>query len=103
MGYTYEISKLCIEAFNNDLQKIINYLSEKNKPSSELDDLMIELKQIISYNNKIKINKIEKIENSKEILKNLASEMPEDDEAYLDLNLEEDMFYIKKYYSYLGI
>jgi len=44
---------------------------------------------------------LEKRLNAKELLNNLANEIPDDDEAYLDLNLDEDTFFINKYYSLL--
>lgn len=43
----------------------------------------------------------EKTLEAQKLLKKISAEMPADDEEYLDLNIDEDAFYINKYYSLL--
>ena len=112
MGFDLELGKLCLKAFKNDLQKAINFfLENKLNPLGQQEPINFEsikekLKKLIKDH---KVNDdqpgtstdLEKRLNAKELLSNLANEIPDDDEAYLDFNLDEDTFFINKYYSLL--
>ena len=128
MGYDLEMCKLCLEAFRNDLAKAVNFFLE-NKDNL-LDSNLIKSKlEAIIQQSKSNSNSptssrgaqgsdqpttsassllaeqlhenITKTKNAQDLLDNLAKEMPDDDEAYLDLNVDEDALFINKYYSLL--
>lgn len=114
MGFDLELGKLCLKAFKNNLQKAINFfLENKLNPLGQQEPFDFELikeklKKLIKDNKDAENDELpgtstdlEKRLNAKELLNNLANEIPDDDEAYLDLNLDEDTFFINKYYSLL--
>ncbi len=108
MGYDLDLCKLCLQVFNSDLNKAINFFLENKGILEDKDNLKTKLESLIKNksipNEKSTIehqNKIEKAYNAKRLLNKIAKDMPEDDEAYLDFNMEEDAFYINKYYSLL--
>ena len=110
MGYDLDISKLCLEAFKNNMDKVISFFSEKSGENLEeqIKDIIRKetgLADQVEFDNKPTTSKLaaEKAVNAKKLLDNLAVKMPEDDEAYLDLNMDEDVIFIEKYYSLLGI
>lgn len=126
MGYEIELSKLCLEAFNLNIQKSIDYLLSKQNLFTTPNGLTMlehELRHLVEHNknlNKLndttsttastsKATNDEKVDNfkrkieAKALLDDLAKDMPEDGEEYLDFNLDDDLLYINKYYSLLGI
>ncbi len=114
MGFDLELAKLCLKAFKNNLQKAINFfLENKLNPLEQQEPLHFEtmkekLKKLINENKDAESEErpgtskdLEKCLNANELLNNLANEIPDDDEAYLDFDLDEDTFFINKYYSLL--
>jgi len=108
MGYDLELCKLCLQVFNSDLNKAVNFFLENKSLLQDKDVLKTKLESLIKTDsNKIENNhfeqldKIEKAHKANVLLNKIAKDMPEDDEAYLDLNIEEDALYINKYYSLL--
>ena len=122
MGYDLELAELCLKAFQGDIQKATNFFIENRellKDPNAIKALLsskLPLSQPLSQNTgetkpstsqasleavvKVKEN-LEKQKHAKDLLDEIAGEMPEDDEAYLDLNTEEDAFFLNKYYSLL--
>lgn len=105
MGFSLDLCNLCLRAFDNDLKNAIQFLSE-NK--NEWNDLEILLLKHIEAQNDSELEEAstsgtcnKNAETAKKIFAGLAEEMTKDDEAYLDFNLDEDSFFINKYYSLL--
>lgn len=108
MGYDLETCKLCLQAFDNNIQKTVNFFVENKNIIFDSSKIKEKLEEIISNKEKYGqtsegttasssitdeiVNKIEKTRNAQMLINDLAQEMPEDDEAYLDLNTEEDFF-----------
>lgn len=107
MGYDLELCRLCLQVFQNDLNKAIHFFLENKDTLHNLATVKTKLESMIAKTSKTarpdELDKLEKAINAKKLLKNIANDMSDDDEAYLDLNLEEDAFYINKYYSLLEI
>ena len=108
MGYDLDLCKLCLQVFNSDLNKAIHFFLENKGILEDKHNLKTKLESLIkdksssNENNSIEHqNKIEKAYKANRLLNKIAKDMPEDDEAYLDFNMEEDAFYINKYYSLL--
>ena len=118
MGYDFELAELCLKAFRGNLQKATDFFLENreliNDPSaikaklSTLTPTTASSEEVKPCTSQAKpeglekaLEKLEKQKNAQTLLDEIAGEMPEDDEAYLDLNTEEDAFYINKYYSLL--
>ena len=107
MGYDMELCQLCLQAFTNDLNKAINFFLENKDALADVAFIKTKLNSIIrnmdisSHHDQQK--QLEKALNAKNLLNSITKDIPDDDEAYLDLNLEEDAFYINKYYSLIEI
>ena len=107
MGYDLELCKMCLQAFDNDINKAINFFLENKNDLLDNEIIKSKLESMVSKASSIqesdKQNKLEKAYKANRLLNTIAKDMPEDDEAYLDLNIDEDAFYINKYYSLLDI
>jgi hypothetical protein len=105
MGFDLKLSKLCLKAFNNNLEKSIEFFNRNKEMNYEQikESLKIIRESMPSDNDTLDViqSNLEKTKNAQELLSNIAKEMPDDDEAYLDFNLDEDAFFINKYYSLL--
>ena len=101
MGFDLEESKKCLESMGTNMQKIIDFLS--NTKSKNFDELKSNLNTVQPSCSKTQEfrEKIGKAIDAQKLMSTLAEEMPEDDEAYLDFNTDEDLFFINKYYSLL--
>ena len=105
MGFSQDLCTLCLRAFDNDLKSAIKFFNENKNDWKDLEILL--LKHMEAQND----SELEEVsastswdnnaETAKKIFAGLTEEMTKDDEAYLDLNLEEDKFFINKYYSLL--
>ena len=99
MGFDRKLSKLCLKAFNNNLEKSIEFFN-RNKDSYEQikEKLKLIRDSMPSESDTLDAieSHLEKTKNAQELLSNIAKEMPDDDEAYLDFNLDEDAFFINK-------
>lgn len=103
LGYDLNLCKLCLKAFKNNIQKSIDFFFENKADLNDLTLLESKLNDLININvNKLSSEDIEKANNARKLINNLKSEISQDDEAYLDLNLEEDAFFINKYYSLIN-
>lgn len=87
------------------MEKAANFLLE-NRSESETQELKQKLESVLqglnipkSVESELEMRK--KTAEAQNLLSKISSEIPEDDEAYLDLNTDEDAFYINKYYSLL--
>ena len=105
MGYDLDLCKLCLQVFNSDLNKAVNFflenktiLQDKNALKTKLESLIKTDSNKIEKNSLEHQNKIEKAHKANILLNKIAKDMPEDDEAYLDLNIDEDVLYINKYF-----
>ena len=118
MGFNKEMSKLCLKAFKNNMNKSLDFFTQNKDLMSSLDpnnfnSIRDKLKNLIEANKEAStssssedtasalLDEMEKTKNAQELIANLASEMPKDEDAYLDFNLDEDSFFINKYYSLL--
>ena len=103
MGYDLDMCKLCLQAFNSDLNRAVNFFLENKNLIQEKEQLKSKLESLINMDlKKIDTNvKSEKALKASVLLNKIAKDIPEDDEAYLDLNMDEDAIYINKYYSLL--
>jgi len=107
MGFDPKLSKLCLKAFNNNLKKSLEFFTHNKDSLFNIEYIKEKLRNIRdlmpSDNDTLDVieSNLEKTKNAQELLSNIAKEMPDDDEAYLDLNLDEDAFFINKYYSLL--
>jgi hypothetical protein len=107
MGFDTKLSKLCLKAFNNNLEKSLEFFNRNKDSLFNYEYIKEKLKLIRnsmpSDNDTLDTieSNLEKTKNAQELLSNIAKEMPDDDEAYLDFNLDEDAFFINKYYSLL--
>ena len=100
MGFDLELARQTFEAFKNDFGKTANFLlenSQQGEPATE------ELRKKVNslLNRPLSPEIQQKTQQAQELLSKISAEMPDDDEAYLDLNTDEDAFYINKYYSLL--
>ena len=103
LGYDLNLCKLCLKAFKNNIQKSIDFFFENKADLNDFTLLESKLNDLININvNKLSSEDIEKANNARKLINNLKSEISQDDEAYLDLNLEEDAFFINKYYSLIN-
>lgn len=87
------------------MEKAANFLLE-NRSESETQELKQKVESVLqglnipkSVESELEMRK--KTAEAQNLLSKISSEIPEDDEAYLDLNTDEDAFYINKYYSLL--
>lgn len=106
MGYDLNLCKLCLTAFKNNIQKSIDFFCRNLSNLADLNLMEEKLKEIIDKNRdelNVTPEEIEKAENAQKFIDSIKKDINEDDEAYLDLNLEEDAFYINKYYSLLNL
>jgi hypothetical protein len=107
MGYDLELCKLCLQAFDSDLNKALNFFLENKNSLHDAASIKCKLEDILKISDNTldrdKQTKAEKAHKANQLLNNIVKDMPDDDEAYLDLNMEEDSFYINKYYSLLEI
>lgn len=78
----------------------------ENRSESETQELKQKVESVLqglnipkSVESELEMRK--KTAEAQNLLSKISSEIPEDDEAYLDLNTDEDAFYINKYYSLL--
>lgn len=105
MGYDLELCRLCLGAFENNLQKAVNFFLENKNDMLNVNLIKEKLQNVIEKKSGERPcsskEDSEKTLNAQKIISNLAQEMPDDDEAYLDFNIEEDAFYINKYFSLL--
>ena len=119
MGYDFDLAQLCLKAFQGNIQKATNFFLENRELINDPDALKAKLTTLgpnaSSTTNEVKpstskktpeslekaLEKLEKQKNAQTLLDEIAGEMPEDDEAYLDLNTEEDTFFLNQYYSLL--
>lgn len=103
MGFDVERAKQVLKAFNNDLAKAASFLLENMSTNTgqelkkKIEDL---LKSAIEDQEPSEL-KQKKLEQAQNLMSKLSAEMPDDDEDYLDLNTDEDAFFINKYYSLL--
>lgn len=96
MGLDENLSKLCVDKLGNNLGQIIDFIN--NNKGRSFSDLKCQLNSILPEGS---IKKFEKKMEAQMIIDQVVSELPEDDEAYLDFNAEDDLLFIKKYYSLL--
>ena len=87
------------------MEKAANFLLE-NRSESETQELKQKVESVLqglnipkSVESELEMRK--KTAEAQNLLSKISSEIPEDDEAYLDLNTDDDSFYINKYYSLL--
>ena len=94
---------MCLKSFKNNIQKSIDFFFENKADLHDFTLLESKLNDLININvNKLSSEDIEKANSARKLINNLKSEISQDDEAYLDLNLEEDAFFINKYYSLIN-
>jgi hypothetical protein len=104
MGYDQEVAKLSLQAFGSNIQKSMEFFMS-NQNAKSVEELQKELLKLIK-NDQVasaattSIEEIMKAKKAKELINN---DVPEDDEEYLDFNLDEDSLFINKYYSLLSI
>lgn len=112
MGYDSQLARLSLQAFDSNIQKSIEYFLSKQGASS-MHDLEKELLALIETNSKNNksakstgleeasksLEEMMKAKRAKELLHN---SVPEDDEEYLDFNLDDDALFINEYYSLLA-
>lgn len=96
MGFKKDLSELCVDKLGNNLEKIVDYMNNNKGQTSS--DLEFQLDSILPG---CSSKKIKKTMEAQKIIDQVVSELPEDDEAYLDFSVEDDLFFIKKYYSLL--
>lgn len=107
MGFDKSLAKMCLKAFNNNMDKSLEFFDRNKESLADSDLIKDKLKEIRNLMPEAGQTldaieaELEKKKNAEGIISELAKEMPEDDEAYLDLNLEDDTFFINKYYSLL--
>jgi hypothetical protein len=119
MGYDEELCRLCLAAFNNDVNKSIEYFLENRQllqsditmfkqnlnsliqDSSSTQQLSRPSTSTSASTSNSHQQMREKEEKANELISTLKSEISEDDEAYLDIDIEEDAIFINKYYSLL--
>lgn len=106
MGFDLDVCKQAFDAFQSDMEKTLNFMLE-NRNSGEAQDLKNKVEELVqSVTDRPRTSKDDfemrqKTLDAQSLLSKLSAEMSEDDEAYLDLNTDEDAFYIDKYLSML--
>lgn len=110
MGFSQELSELCLKVYNGSLRKAIDFLSTNKNEWADLRVMLEDKLKLLSQDSANSGSDTEeattsklssKLKNAIKVYEDLAGEMAKDDEAYLDFNLTEDEFYITKYYSLL--
>ncbi|CAF0966900.1 unnamed protein product [Brachionus calyciflorus] len=102
MGFDLETCKLCLKTIGPNLQKSIEFLTQNKNESLELfKQKLEEIQPSCSKQTEELRQNLSKAIDAQKLLSNLAGEIPEDDEAYLDLNTDDDLYFINKYYSLL--
>lgn len=102
LGLEKNLGQLCLKVFENNVQKSIHFINENSNILNDYPLLESKLKELIKKTTNLSDQDIEKSENARKIIKNLKNEISQDDEAYLDFNLDDDAFFINKYYSLLN-
>ena len=102
LGLDKNLGQLCLKVFENNVHKSIHFINENSNILNDYPLLESKLKELIKKTSNLSDQDIEKSENARKIIKNLKNEITQDDEAYLDFNLDDDAFFINKYYSLLN-
>ena len=103
MGYDVNVCRLCLSAFKNNISKSIQFFVQNKDDSAGLEQKLNELiRKQTERNLNMSPHELEKAENARKLVENLKKEISDDDEAYLDFNLDDDSFFINKYYSLLN-
>ena len=105
MGYDQQLAKLSLQAFGSNIQKSIEFLMS-NQNTKGFEEIQKELLKLVKSNpakTSTAATNIEEIMKAKKAKELIHNDAPEDDEEYLDLNLDEDALFINKYYSLLAI
>jgi hypothetical protein len=102
LGLDKNLGQLCLKVFENNVHKSIHFINENSNILNDYPLLESKLKELIKKTTNLSDQDIEKSENARKIIKNLKNEISQDDEAYLDFNLDDDAFFINKYYSLLN-
>lgn len=99
---------MALSAFSNNADKTMNFMMENRELMTRSLEMfktklteMAGANQATSSKSSEMVDQLLKKANAQNLMENLAGEIPDDDEAYLDLNTDEDEFYINKYYSLL--
>lgn len=103
MGFDFDTAKRAFEAFSNNFEKAANFLAENANEKATTTNSKTELIEKIQnlINPQLSPEMIQKKIQAQSLINKISTEMPDDDEAYLDLNTDEDAFFINKYYSLL--
>ncbi len=106
MGYDVELARLCLKAFNSNIQKSIEYLLTSNENNK--DEILRKLHEIVEKHSGATAASsasasIEKVMQAKKAKELIYKDAPEDEEEYLDFNLDDDALFINKYYSLLAL
>lgn len=106
MGYDVNVCRLCLTAFKNSIPKSIEFLCENKDNLRDWASIESKLNDIIRRKTERKLNmspdELEKAENARKLVDDLKKEIADDDEAYLDFNLDDDTLFINKYLSLLN-
>ena len=95
MGYDADLARSVLQSFNSNIEKTLDFLlSNQNRENIEK-----ELKKMVDPSTAANVEEMLKAKKAKELIHN---DVPEDDEEYLDFNLDEDALFINKYYSLLS-
>ena len=102
MGYTRELAELSLRVFDSNILRAVEFFTA-NKNEYDLKGILeaMVIGGNIAGTSKALVNDGEKVKNALKVYEDMTEEMNKDDEAYLDLNLNEDSFFIEKYYSML--